>query len=44
MKATIFIRPKGSILDPQGEAVQASLEKLGFPVAARASVGWSTSS
>ena len=34
MKATIFIRPKGSILDPQGEAVQASLGKLGFPVAA----------
>ena len=34
MKATVLIRPKGGILDPQGEAVRASLEKLGFPVAA----------
>ena len=34
MRATVFIRPKGSILDPPGEAVRASLEKLGFPVAA----------
>ena len=34
MKATVFIRPKGSILDPQGEAVRASLDKLGYPVAA----------
>ncbi len=34
MKATVLVRPKGGILDPQGEAVQASLEKLGFPVAA----------
>lgn len=33
MKATVLIRPKGGILDPQGEAVRASLEKLGFPVA-----------
>ena len=32
MRATVLIRPKGGILDPQGEAVQASLEKLGFPV------------
>jgi phosphoribosylformylglycinamidine synthase len=32
VKATVLIRPKGGILDPQGEAVQASLEKLGFPV------------
>jgi phosphoribosylformylglycinamidine synthase len=29
----VLIRPKGGILDPQGEAVRASLEKLGFPVA-----------
>ncbi len=34
MKATVFIRPKRSILDPQGEAVQASLDKLGYPVVA----------
>jgi phosphoribosylformylglycinamidine synthase len=34
VRATVFIRPKGGILDPQGEAVQASLEKLGFPVSA----------
>ncbi len=34
MKATVLIRPKGGILDPQGEAVQASLERLGFPVEA----------
>jgi len=32
VRATVLIRPKGGILDPQGEAVQASLEKLGFPV------------
>ena len=34
MKATVLIRPKGGILDPQGEAVRASLEKLGFPLTA----------
>jgi phosphoribosylformylglycinamidine synthase subunit PurS len=33
MKATVLIRPKRGILDPQGEAVRASLEKLGFPLA-----------
>lgn len=32
MKATVLIRPKSGILDPQGEAVQESLVKLGFPV------------
>ena len=30
----MLVRPKAGILDPQGEAVRASLEKLGFPVAA----------
>ncbi len=30
----MLVRPKAGILDPQGEAVQASLEKLGFPVSA----------
>ncbi len=34
MNATVLIRVKGGILDPQGEAVRASLEKLGFPVVA----------
>ena len=32
MKATVLIRPKGGILDPQGEAVGHSLRKLGFDV------------
>ena len=31
MRATVLVRPKQGILDPQGQAVQASLEKLGFP-------------
>ena len=32
MRATVLIRPKAGILDPQGEAVEASLRKLGFAV------------
>jgi phosphoribosylformylglycinamidine synthase PurS subunit len=32
VKATVFVRPKEGILDPQGEAVEASLRKLGFAV------------
>ena len=32
MKLTVLIRPKAGILDPQGEAVQASLATLGFSV------------
>jgi phosphoribosylformylglycinamidine synthase subunit PurS len=32
MKATVLVRPKAGILDPQGEAVEASLRQLGFPV------------
>ena len=32
MRATVLVRPKAGILDPQGEAVQGSLQKLGFPV------------
>jgi phosphoribosylformylglycinamidine synthase subunit PurS len=32
MKATILVRPKPGILDPQGEAVQRSLRQLGFAV------------
>ena len=33
MKVTVLVRPKHGILDPQGEAVQGSLRKLGFAVA-----------
>ena len=32
MKATVLVRPKAGILDPQGEAVGSSLRQLGFPV------------
>ena len=32
MRATVLVRPKPGILDPQGEAVQSSLRHLGFPV------------
>jgi phosphoribosylformylglycinamidine synthase subunit PurS len=28
----VLVRPKGGILDPQGEAVERSLRQLGFPV------------
>ena len=33
MRLTVLIRPKAGILDPQGEAVRASLATLGFSVA-----------
>ena len=32
MRATVLVRPKQGILDPQGEAVEGSLRKLGFDV------------
>ena len=32
MRATVLVRPKEGILDPQGEAVQGSLQRLGFAV------------
>ena len=32
MRATVLVRPKAGILDPQGEAVRASLQSLGFAV------------
>jgi len=32
VKATVLVRPKAGILDPQGEAVRGSLRKLGFAV------------
>jgi phosphoribosylformylglycinamidine synthase subunit PurS len=34
VKATVLVRPKDGMLDPQGEAVQGSLRKLGFDVEA----------
>ena len=33
MKATVLVRPKPGILDPQGQAVENSLRHLGFAVA-----------
>ena len=33
MKATVLVRPKQGILDPQGQAVEGSLQQLGFAVA-----------
>lgn len=32
MKATVLVRPKPGILDPQGQAVSSSLRHLGFDV------------
>lgn len=32
MKATVLVRPKQGILDPQGEAIESSLRQLGFSV------------
>jgi phosphoribosylformylglycinamidine synthase subunit PurS len=32
VKATVLVRPKPGILDPQGQAVQSSLRHLGFEV------------
>ena len=33
MRATVLVRPKPGILDPQGEAVESSLRQLGFAIA-----------
>jgi phosphoribosylformylglycinamidine synthase subunit PurS len=33
VRATVLVRPKAGILDPQGEAVESSLRQLGFSVA-----------
>jgi phosphoribosylformylglycinamidine synthase subunit PurS len=33
VRATVLVRPKPGILDPQGQAVEQSLRKLGFAVA-----------
>jgi phosphoribosylformylglycinamidine synthase PurS subunit len=32
VKATVLVRPKSGILDPQGKAVEDSLRHLGFSV------------
>jgi phosphoribosylformylglycinamidine synthase subunit PurS len=32
MKATVLVRPKAGILDPQGQAVERALDHLGFAV------------
>ena len=32
MKVSVLVRPKEGILDPQGEAVEGALRKLGFLV------------
>ena len=32
MRATVLVRPKTGILDPQGEAVRGGLDHLGFKV------------
>jgi phosphoribosylformylglycinamidine synthase PurS subunit len=32
MRATVLVRPKHGILDPQGQAVESSLRQLGFTV------------
>jgi len=32
MRATVLVRPKQGILDPQGQAVEDSLRHLGFSV------------
>jgi phosphoribosylformylglycinamidine synthase len=34
MRATVLVRPKAGILDPQGQAVESSLRHLGFAVEA----------
>jgi phosphoribosylformylglycinamidine synthase subunit PurS len=32
VRATVLVRPKPGILDPQGQAVESSLRQLGFDV------------
>jgi phosphoribosylformylglycinamidine synthase len=32
VRATVLVRPKPGILDPQGQAVESALEHLGFAV------------
>lgn len=39
VKATVLIRPKEGILDPQGEAVQNALPALGFSGVSNVHIG-----
>lgn len=39
VKATVLIRPKQGILDPQGEAVENALPALGFSGVANVHIG-----
>ena len=39
MKATVLVRPKEGILDPQGKAVERALPALGFEGATNVRVG-----
>jgi phosphoribosylformylglycinamidine synthase subunit PurS len=39
MKATVFVRLKQEVLDPQGDAVKRALGALGFPGVRSARVG-----
>ncbi len=39
MRARVLIRPKGGILDPQGEAVEHALPALGFAGVANVRIG-----
>ncbi len=39
MRATVLVRPKHGILDPQGQAVESSLRQLGFAVGEARRVG-----
>jgi len=32
VRATVLVRPKAGILDPQGQAIEGSLRQLGFAV------------
>jgi phosphoribosylformylglycinamidine synthase PurS subunit len=32
VRATVLVRPKSGILDPQGQAVESSLRHLGFAI------------
>jgi phosphoribosylformylglycinamidine synthase len=32
VRATVLVRPKEGILDPQGQAVESSLRQLGFAI------------
>jgi phosphoribosylformylglycinamidine synthase subunit PurS len=34
VRATVLVRPKQGILDPQGEAVESALGHLGFAISA----------